>query len=63
MVPMPHCEPMPTIYLTSVISLGRQVLLIQGSSGPYMRRIANQLLPGIVCNQLPSWPCGALGEK
>ena len=26
-------------YFTNSISLGRQVLLIQGSSGPYIRRI------------------------
>ena len=30
-------------YSTNSISLGRQVFLIQGSSGPYMRRTVNQL--------------------
>ncbi len=35
-------------YSTNSISLGRQVLSSQGSSGPYMRRMMNQLLPGMV---------------
>ncbi len=51
------------VHFTSSISLGRQVLSIQGCSGPYMRSMANQLLPGTVANQLPSLPCGALGAK
>ena len=38
-------------YFTNSISLGRQVLSIHGSSGPYMRKMVNQLLPGTVCNQ------------
>ena len=35
-------------YFTSSSSLGRQVLSNQGSSGPYIRRRMNQLLPGMV---------------
>ncbi len=31
-------------YFTSSISFGRQVLSIQGSNGPYIRRSGNQLL-------------------
>ena len=45
------------------MSSGRQVLLNQGSSGPYRRRIVNQALPGIVCTQLVSLPAGAFGPK
>ena len=36
------------VYLTISISLGRQHLLIHGSSGAYMRKITNQPLPGIL---------------
>ena len=45
---------MSSYYLTNSISLGRQVLLIQGSSGPYIRRMVNQLFPGMVSSQLLS---------
>jgi hypothetical protein len=38
-------------------------LSIHASSGPYMRRMVNQLLPGTVCNQLASLPAGAVGPK
>jgi hypothetical protein len=47
-------------YSTNSISLGRQVLLIHGSSGPYTRRIVNQPLLGTVSSQLPSLPWGGL---
>src|ERR1700722_13505749 len=50
-------------YFTNSISLGRQVLFNQGSRGPYMRRITNQLFPGTVCSQLFSLPAGAFGAK
>ena len=50
-------------HFTSSISLGRQVLFNHGSSGPYMRRITNQLLPGTVCSQLFSLPAGGFGAK
>jgi len=56
-------HPSFAIHFTSSISLGRQVLSIQGCSGPYTRSMANQLLPGTVANQLPSLPCGAFGAK
>jgi hypothetical protein len=49
--------------VTSSMSLGRQVLLIHGSSGPYIRRMGNQLLPGTVSSQLSSSPSGGLGAK
>jgi hypothetical protein len=49
--------------VTSSMSLGRQVLLIHGSSGPYIRRMGNQLLPGMVSSQLSSSPSGGLGAK
>ncbi len=52
-----------TAYFINPISLGRQVWLIHGSSGPYIRRIVNQLLPGIVWSQLPSLPPGGFGAK
>ena len=53
----------PPLQGCNSISPGRQVLLNQGSSGPYRRRIMNQPLPGIVCTQLCSMPAGALGPK
>ncbi len=64
----PHvAEPSPTsfrlIQLTCSISLGRQFLSSQGLSGPYMRRMQNQLLPGMVWSQLSSLPAGAFGPK
>jgi hypothetical protein len=49
--------------LINTISLGRQVLLIEGSKGPYILNMANQLLPGIVASKLPSFPFGAFGPK
>src|ERR1700733_4471845 len=54
---------LPPIHFANSISLGRQVLFSHGSNGPYMRRITNQLLPGMVCSQLSSLPVGAFGEK
>jgi hypothetical protein len=42
-------------HLTNSISLGRQVFLIQGSSGPYIRRMVNQAFPGTVSSQLLSF--------
>jgi len=51
------------VYFINSISLGRQVCLIHGSSGPYIRRIVNQLLPGTVASQLPSLPAGGFGAK
>ncbi len=51
------------IHSTNSISPGRQVLSIQACSGPYMRRMMNQLLPGMVSSQLSSLPSGALGPK
>jgi hypothetical protein len=57
------CAVVRPCYFTNSISPGRQVLLIQGSSGPYMRRAANQPLPGIVSSQLFSKPFGGLGAK
>jgi hypothetical protein len=45
------------------ISPGCQVLLNQGSSGPYSRKRVFQPFPGIVCTQLVSLPAGAFGPK
>jgi len=45
------------------ISPGRQVLLNQGSSGPYSRKSMFQPFPGIVCTQFASLPKGAFGPK
>ena len=45
------------------ISPGRQVRLNHGSSGPYRRRIMNQVWPGTVYTQFDSLPAGALGPK
>jgi hypothetical protein len=45
------------------MSLGRQVLSNQGSSGPYSRKIANQPFFGTVAIQLASLPAGAFGPK
>jgi hypothetical protein len=45
------------------ISPGRQVLLNQGSSGPYSRKRVFQPFPGIVCTQFASLPEGAFGPK
>ena len=50
-------------YFTNSNSLGRQVLLSHGSSGPSIRRMMNQLLPGIVWIQFACLPVDALGEK
>ena len=50
-------------YSTNSISPGRQVFSIQGSSGPYRRRMTNQPLPGIVFSQFFSKPFGGLGAK
>jgi len=50
-------------YFMSSISPGRQVFSIHGSSGPYMRRMQNQLLSGRVASQLPSLLSGAFGPK
>ncbi len=36
---------------------------IQGSSGPYMRRAMNQLLPGTVSSRLFYYTSGASGAK
>jgi len=58
-----RCGNPATHYRTCSISLGRQLLSIHGCSGPYMRRMVNQLLPGTVCSQLPSCPLGACGAK
>src|ERR1700716_611490 len=45
------------------ISPGRQVLLNQGSSGPYSRKRVFQPFPRIVCTQFASLPEGAFGPK
>jgi hypothetical protein len=47
-----------SLYSTNSISPGRQVCSIQGSSGPYIRKTAIQLLPGMVCSQLFFLPLG-----
>lgn len=44
-------------------SLGRQDWSIQAFSGLYIRRMVNQLVPGIVCIQLLSYSGGGLGVK
>ena len=48
-------------YFTISISPGSQVLSSQGFNGPHIRRIVNQLFPGMVSSQFFSLPFGALG--
>jgi len=48
-------------YFTRSKSPGFHDLSNHGSSGPYRRSRADQLLPGMVCTQLPSLPAGAAG--
>ncbi len=51
-------------YFTTSISLGRQLLSKNGSSGLYSRRMVNQPLSGIVWIQLPRFtPAGCFGPK